>query len=413
MHFSSILTPKVLSAIFEPILWVAWRRGYGKHIVLSKVKSIIIFRCDEIGDVVLTTPLLREIRRNAPDAWITLVVKPSIKNLVEMCPYVNEVLVYDWVALLPDNWRCSSEMLNRFKRMVKFCRWFLWRKKFDLAVLPRWAADYYDSTYLAYLCGARHRIGHSQSVNIKKATLNGGFDYLLTEVVSDTSAKHQVEHNLDILRHLGGEVGSSRLEAWLTTEDEMFAQTRVGRNGQNRADIVVGLGLGAGWEYKVWPAEYFCEISRWLAGTIGAKVVLLGGVADIPTGRAIVGAIGNAAINVVGQTTLRQTAAILKHCDVFVGNDSGPMHLASIFNLPIIAIFSEARRSDIGPDYAPAWFRPWHAPHTVIQPDMPLPPCSDGCSDLKSHCIRQIKPEIVIKSLEKFIEGVKGRTGQQ
>ena len=64
-------------------------------VLLDQIRSVLLLRLDEIGDVVLTTPLLRELRRNMPHAWITLVVKPGVLNLVELCPHVNEILTFD------------------------------------------------------------------------------------------------------------------------------------------------------------------------------------------------------------------------------------------------------------------------------------------------------------------------------
>ena len=127
-------------------------------------------RLDEIGDVVMTTPFLRELRRNLPGAWITLAVKPSLFNLVELCPYVNEVLTYEKelqksvaFALLRHHWR-------DIKSAVAFSR----KQPYDLAIVPRWDTDYYNASYLAYFSGAPWRIGYSESVTECKAILVEG-----------------------------------------------------------------------------------------------------------------------------------------------------------------------------------------------------------------------------------------------
>ena len=89
---SMLASPKAALFLGEPIFWMQGRRSRRNGFSLEGVRRVLILRLDEIGDVVMTTPLLRELRRNAPGAWITLVVKPATRNLVGRCPHVNEVL---------------------------------------------------------------------------------------------------------------------------------------------------------------------------------------------------------------------------------------------------------------------------------------------------------------------------------
>jgi len=91
-----LIFPRGTLIFAEPFFWSLGRRRTGKEIDLSQVNRVLVVRLDEIGDVVMTTPFLRELRRRLPDAWITLVVKPAAYNLVELCPYVHEVRTYDW-----------------------------------------------------------------------------------------------------------------------------------------------------------------------------------------------------------------------------------------------------------------------------------------------------------------------------
>ena len=80
----------------EPFFWLLGQRRMKQKMVLSRLSRVLVVRLDGIGDVVLTTPFLRELRRTLPKAWITLVVAPQVYNLVACCPYVNEVLTYNW-----------------------------------------------------------------------------------------------------------------------------------------------------------------------------------------------------------------------------------------------------------------------------------------------------------------------------
>src|SRR5512141_888224 len=117
---------------------------------------MLVVRLDEIGDVVLMSAFLRELRRNASDASITLVVKPGTRELVERCPYVNEVLPFDWGA----SGRMATLRLRA--RAAAMARKELWPRRFDLALHPRWDADYYQASFLTYFSGAATRVGYSE-----------------------------------------------------------------------------------------------------------------------------------------------------------------------------------------------------------------------------------------------------------
>src|SRR5262245_2694196 len=91
---SSITSPWMAYVLGEPLFWLLGLRGKKRGIDLAQVENVLIVRLDEIGDVVLMTPFLRELRRLLPTAWITLVVKPALQELVALCPYTNEVLTY-------------------------------------------------------------------------------------------------------------------------------------------------------------------------------------------------------------------------------------------------------------------------------------------------------------------------------
>jgi heptosyltransferase-2 len=149
-------SPKVTYFFGEPFFKLMGMRRNKHDLNLAQVEKVLIVRLDEIGDVVMTTPFLRELRRNLPDAWITLVVKPAVYNLVERCPYVNEVLVYDW-----NTKHRLLKPLQRHWRALQLAWKHLWKRRFDLAILPRWDVDSYHGSFVLYFSGAPWRVGYS------------------------------------------------------------------------------------------------------------------------------------------------------------------------------------------------------------------------------------------------------------
>jgi heptosyltransferase-2 len=159
-----LTTPSAALRFCEPLFRLLGRRPKLRQNKLQGARRILVILLDEIGDVVLTTPFLRALRRNAPQAWITLVVNPQLFNLVGMCPHVNEVLTFDWGAPVP-------AALSRQARALRMAATRLWWRRFDIAIIPRGGAHYYHATYLADFSDAPRRVGHSEGVNARKRGL--------------------------------------------------------------------------------------------------------------------------------------------------------------------------------------------------------------------------------------------------
>jgi lipopolysaccharide heptosyltransferase II len=354
-------TPQATRLIGEPLFWLMGRRREGHEMIPSRIKRVLVVRLDEIGDLVMTTPFLRELRRNLPEAWISLVVQPAACDLVAPCPYVNEVLTFAWqvngrLATLRSHWRALS-----------LARRSLWRSCFDLGILPRWDADYCRATFVLYVSGASWRVGYSENVNARKKQLNARFDRLLTHALEGAALKHEVERSLDAIRALGGKIQDDRLELWLDEEDDAFAKQVLERRGVQPGEVVVGFGPSGGHSpLKQWPAARFAELGRWLQAEYGAHIVVFGGPGEEPLGWEIGHGLDFPAIDMVGRTTLRQSAALLQRCHLFVGNDTGLMHVAVAMGIPTVALFGSS---------CPHRFRPWGKDRTVLWSRLPCSPC--------------------------------------
>ena len=374
-------SPAVTRAVWEPIWRWAGRKAPGKEIRFSELRRVLVIRLDEIGDLVLMSPFLRELRRNLPEAWITLVVKPGVFNLVEKCPYVHEVLTYDWTA------GKYTAAYTRQWRALKLAREHLWPRQFDLAILPRWDVDSYHGTILAYFSGARWRLGFSEKVSPWKEKANKGFDRLLTHILDACAPKHELLRNLDVLRYLGCEISDEGLEVWLTEKDKADAVRLLDAHGSRGQGPLMGLGPGAFIGGKRWPLARFVEVASWVQNNYGASIIVVGGQEDEAAGRELQAALGGGVINLAGKTTLRQTAAVLSHCRLYIGNDSGPMHLAAAANVPVIEICRFPRRGNPWHQQSPRRFGPWGAPSRILQPERALAPCTEGCEAAEAHCI--------------------------
>lgn len=378
-----------------PLFRLAGFRKRPEQVPLRDLRRILVVRLDEIGDVVMTSPFLRELRRNAPRAWITMLVKPEMVNLVERCPYVNEVLAFDPRA------RGLYAPLELHRRALVLAWKRLWRRRFDLALLPRSGADYYHAAFLAYFSGATRRVGFGRRGWDAAPPMEVDYDALLTEVLDCPGEMHEVERNLHLLRALGGSVESTALECWLSPEDEATASDWLSDSRRR----FVAFGPGGAQERKRWPTDRFIALGRWLTREYDVRLAVIGGKGDQPAGAALSDALGDRAIDLTGRTTLRQAAAALRECALYVGNDTGTMHLAAAVGTPVAAISCHSRNARPFFLNSPERFGPWRVRAFVLQPPLRAP-CSETCTADRPHCILGVTVAQVSDAVKVLLEPV-------
>ena len=382
----------------EPLFRIKGLRSAEDTITLARASRVLIVRLDDIGDVVLTSPLLRELRMNLPSAWITLVVRPEMLNLVELCPHVNEIITFDEAA------HCAGSPLLRHYHALRVSSEHLWPRRFDLAISPRRGEDIHDSKSLVYWSGAQCRVAYSERVTEDNPPPTPYSDLLLSVAIEQAPPQHEVQSNLDILRQLGGEVRDDSLELWLSPQDQQFADNVYLQNGVKDDDLVIGISPGAGSRRRMWPLQRFIDMAAIMIEKYKARILVIGGKAEIPLGEAITASLGSSVINSTGRATLRQAAALLSQCTVLLGNDSGPMHLAAALGVAIVEVSCHSRLGSEAHPHSPTRFGPWQVPSAVLRPERPVPPCSTSCLSSEAHCIEGVTTQQVKLALEGLLE---------
>ena len=378
--------------------------GYRDEIPAG-VKNILVVRLDGIGDMILTSGFLRELRRNFPCARITLVVSPIMFPIVEMCPYVNEVLVFD-----------KNSMDRRFFATVKsiadFCRENFWHKKFSFAFLPQWG-DNFAALLIAWLSGARERIGYGAStVNL---WLNNMYpddeardNFLLTKnVISPLSVITDVEKHFYVLEAAGLRVEETHMELFFDTEDFRRARELLQVVPPNCKKIAFGIGGSA--SNKKYPVEKYLVALKILAQK-NLVFIIVGGRDEIDNANYLEKNLPrDKVLNLVGKTTLRETEAVISQADFYVGNDTSTVHMAAAAQIPVLALYQEAQDKE---NFLPGLlsnfrqFQPWQTSFVALRPDHQLdecaklpPTCGWGHAD-GPHCITQITPQEIVDGFE-------------
>lgn len=384
--------------------------------------NLLIIRTDLIGDFILTTPLIRETRNNFPKANIVLICSPAAYELAKTCPYVNEIYVYNGTFV---NASISFTLIN----MLQFCYNNLWFnedgsiKQYKIALSPQYGSMSFDPVLLSYLSGSEMRVGYGSNPGFNYTQhednpeeskfmwqSNSFIDkYLLTDDVNiPINTVHEVDKHLYLLQYLHLPINSRNLELWINETDKTVA------NSLPKLKRLIAVGLGAGSPHRIYNIKKYEYILNQIKDD-NTEIVLLGGFKEKDY------KINVPCINLINKLNLRETAAVIQRCNMFIGHDSSLMHMAATYNKPIILIHREAR--NFIQQYKAllsgvARFRPYYGDKEdkaiILQPEKPAEECSKApiiygiCKgECNNKCINSIDPQLVIDAyktlLNKFI----------
>jgi heptosyltransferase-2 len=330
---------------------------------MKDIKKILI-RCPNwIGDVILSIPAISAVREAFPSAHISTLIKSDLSQLLEGNPDINEIISFE-----PDLMSVTEKL--KFYRGLK-------EKNFDLAIL---LTNSFESALSAYLAGIKERIGY-------KKDMRGIF---LTEKIPMPPRKYPRMHQSDFYLTLVDsipEVRSQKLEArskkvsfYITEDIQNSVDKFWEEKGLSEKSPVIGMNIGASYgSAKRWFPERFAELSDRIYSELKGEVILFGGSGDMSIEAEIKGGMKNKALSMVGKTTLKSLAAMIKRCHLFVTNDSGPMHIAAAVGTPIVAIFGSTDPSETSPlsdrykivrkpvDCSPCWKRECPTDHRCME----------------------------------------------
>ena len=327
------------------------------------MKKILIFHTAFIGDIVLSTPLIKNIKKLYPNSEITYVTTPAGRVVLFNNPYLKEVIAYD-----------KRGKNKGFKGMLNLAKQ-LRNKKFDITYIPH---RYLRSSLICFLAKIPSRIGYDISEG--KLFLNKKIEY--------RKDLHEVER---LLKLLDTECNDKKIELYPSKEDKEYIDNYLKDKNTNNKKLIA-LAIGSKWNTKRWPIEYFNELIERLERLDDVKIVLVGGNEE----KDLLVKYSDKTINAIGETSLLQLAELIKRCDLIVTNDSSPIHIASAFETYIIAIFGATVR-ELG-------FYPWSQNSEVIENNsLKCRPCGlhggNECPEKHFKCMLDIKPDLVYKRI--------------
>ncbi|HTH47975.1 MAG TPA: glycosyltransferase family 9 protein [Candidatus Limnocylindria bacterium] len=352
-----LVSPPMVRWWAGPQLTLRGPRVPARPFDLKNVQRLLVVRYDGMGDLVVMTGFLRELRRAAPQAKISLLIRSEWVPLMRANPHLDEVLAFKAEAYP------SYQLFWRHRDALAYARQELWPRRFEAVLVPQTEFSFYDARILAYLSGAPVRIGWADP---QSAAGSGGRS-LLTQFIAIPAQFHEADKGYHFLEALGGQVRERQLELhWDSAADELAAG--MAARLQPTGCRLVAVGLGASQANKLWPVERFVDVAKDLAGRMPVRFVGIGGGDLVAQGERLEAGLGDLAVSLAGKLALPQTAALLARCDLFVGCDSGPMHVAAAVGTPVVSL--SGCPTDAPAEYSahPGRIGPYCAKRRVVQP---------------------------------------------
>ncbi|MEE8484555.1 MAG: glycosyltransferase family 9 protein [Nitrospinota bacterium] len=339
------------------------------------VKKILALRFRSIGDIILSFPAVETLRSTFPTARIDFVIDDVFEDLIHAHPSINFLILN---KRRRDGMNAAQKLWHELKFIQK-----IRRQKYDLVVDlhcgPR-------SALLTLLSGAKYRAGNP-------AKLRGKLAYNLV-AEPRPNKPHSTDVMLNIIRPLDPKYPKKkRLFLRYREEDGKYVHKFLRRFDIHDRDIVIMVHPGARVDIKRLPAQKMGEIVRWLTSELSAKIIYAGSDDDISAIADIVGHSGRPGL-MATNLTLGQLSALIDSCDLYIGNDSGPMHMAAALGIPVVAFF--------GPSDPAVWGPVGTHGHAVRAPKMDCMPCDHNkCRLAGQHCMAQIKVENIKRAILK------------
>ena len=350
--------------LLKPILFLI-TSNRGDELPTKNVNKIIFLRIDRIGDMVLSTPALKAIKRKFPDSQLFVLSSSSNALIIENNPFVDHILIYNGKKRLFGN----LNLLLKLRQM-----------RFDLSIDPSFSHEL-KTALISLLIGAQSRIGYRE--------FGKEIGYNCAVPLAKESI-HFIDLSLGVLDPINATFMERRPEIFLTPDEERWAENQL-RNVRNNGKMIIGIHPGAHYKTQRWPVEYFADIISLITRDKRGSVIIFGSEEDreLISGLAAITSVG---VTIFIQKDVRKFISLLSKCNLLICNNSGPLHAAVAMNVPTISF--------MGPTIKERW-QPLGRQHIVLRmDDLPCIGCNSGYCLIESHdCMNLITPDVVMQNI--------------
>jgi lipopolysaccharide heptosyltransferase II len=372
---------KIIDAYIGKSLLFIFGKLFRQKIRLASIRyqpeRILLIKLSAMGDTVLMTPAIRNLRQFYPKANIKMIVTKVNQGVLTDCPYLNGLILLDLEKLVKKPWLTWN--------FIKLLR----REYFDLAIdFDQWLRI---SPLLAFLSGAEQRIGFQ--------TPGQHRDQTYTKQVIHDADKHEIECFLDLLRALDIPINDKDPELWVTKTAVIKVNKKLVDWGAGKGEVVIGIhpGCGSHGFPRQWPGQNYIDLIKRLQAENKGKIVLTGGFQEKGLMNSIASTLEIEPAVAIGWD-LSETIALIKKIKLLVCGNTGVMHIAAALKTPVVALH--------GPTDPRKW-GPWGEQHTVLTAKSSCSPClylgfEYACRDYP--CMATITVEEVYQAVLKYLK---------
>jgi ADP-heptose:LPS heptosyltransferase len=321
-------------------------------------RRVLLINSTALGDFLFSTPAIRALKETYPEWRLDLLVNPALAALAAANPRLERVIPFSG-----RKWRLLGLM-----RELK-------RARYDLVIILH--GNDPEATLLARATGSPYIIGSAGSPL--------SFAYA-AEVEKSNPYEHAIERRLNFVRLLGAAAGDKRMELFLPPGEQEKAETLLAGHFGTTPPLLMAFHPTGSGSYKWWPRESFAALGNYLHEAYGASFLIISGRKDRQEAEALAAGIGGPSLVTGGRVPLPTVAALLGHCRLFVGNDSGPLHLALALGVPSIALLGADHPHRVGP-YQVEWGVCLYRKEEVCSQEHCL---NRDCLD--NRCLKAIQP---------------------
>ena len=343
----------------------------------KSVKNILVIRLDQIGDLVCSLPVFRILKRRFPDAKITTLVGQEGKAVLDQNPFIDRLIVFRSNWFSRNRWANPLEFFQVFSELRK--------TQYDLGFDLRGDLR---NIVLMTLAGVRYRIGYG---------IAGGGGLLHKAYEYDQSL-HQVELNLKLVTDESVQKVNLKPEIHLTPDEKNDALRRLRDFGIQEKARLIAIHPEAGYPSKEWGEHKFKQLIEGLLTDSQSQILIFG----LSRANKIAEhfSSSNRVINLVDKLSLRKMIAVLSRCHLFIGNDSGPSHIAQALGIPAVVIASGQNEYD-------KWGI-WTEPSRILKHQVPCSPCHLRYCNVEGHpCMSRISVEGVFQAAQGLSAGAR------
>lgn len=339
-----------------------------------KPQNIIVRMPNWLGDLVMATPVLADLRHHWPDAKITAMCQGQIGALLQHNPHLDELFIFK----RPRGWLNRSAHGDIIEPLRK--------GHYDLGIL---LTNSLSSAWWFWRGNVQNRLGYA--THARSLLLNHAIPF-----PAEKDSQHLVLTYKKLLEPLGIPLSETAPDLFITPEEKIATQEWISKHQISSQQVIVGINPGAAFgSAKCWLPDRFHQVVVKLLENPNVIVLFFGDKAGAPLVNDIcVGLPSERVFNLAGKTTLRELVAFIQACHVFLTNDSGPMHIASAVGTPLLALFGSTSDVTTGP----------YKGGEVIHKHVPCSPCYRRECPIDFRCMKKIGTQEVYQKLKHLVD---------